>query len=142
VVIDGTLIPIDRVAADRPFYSGKHRKHAMDLQIISSPQSEIVWVSGPLPGAVRDLTAARSWGTICELAGAGLTCWPTRATPGLAATPTPPAGGRNKPAAQKAANSGHVKLRAAGERANAQLIPEGAGRVKEEGMSRFVMVSR
>jgi hypothetical protein len=27
LVIDGTLIPIDRVAADRPFYSGKHRKH-------------------------------------------------------------------------------------------------------------------
>src|SRR6266480_1100995 len=26
VVIDGTLIPIDRVAADRPFYSGKHRR--------------------------------------------------------------------------------------------------------------------
>jgi hypothetical protein len=25
VVLDGTLIPIDRVAADRPFYSGKHR---------------------------------------------------------------------------------------------------------------------
>jgi hypothetical protein len=72
VVIDGTLIPIDRVAADRPFYSGKHRKHAMDLQVISSPQSAIVWVSGPLPGAVRDLTAARSWGTICELAAAGL----------------------------------------------------------------------
>ncbi len=28
VVIDGTLIPIDRVAADRPFYSGKHRRHS------------------------------------------------------------------------------------------------------------------
>jgi EmrB/QacA subfamily drug resistance transporter len=27
VVIDGTLIPIDRVAADRPFYSGKHHRH-------------------------------------------------------------------------------------------------------------------
>jgi hypothetical protein len=26
VVPDGTLIPIDRVAADRPFYSGKHAK--------------------------------------------------------------------------------------------------------------------
>jgi hypothetical protein len=25
VVIDGTLIPIDRIAADRPFYSGKHK---------------------------------------------------------------------------------------------------------------------
>jgi hypothetical protein len=60
VVIDGTLIPIDRVAADRPFYSGKHRRHGMNLQVISSPQGEILWVSGPLPGAVHDLTAAGS----------------------------------------------------------------------------------
>ena len=30
VVIDGTLIPIDRVAAGRPFYSGKHRRHGMN----------------------------------------------------------------------------------------------------------------
>jgi hypothetical protein len=37
VVLDGTLIPIDRVAADRPFYSGKHRKHGMNLQVIASP---------------------------------------------------------------------------------------------------------
>lgn len=27
VVIDGTLIPIDRLAADRPSCSGKHRRH-------------------------------------------------------------------------------------------------------------------
>jgi hypothetical protein len=26
VIIDGTLIPIDRIAADRPFYSGKHKR--------------------------------------------------------------------------------------------------------------------
>ena len=51
-MIDGTLIPIDRVAADRPFYSGKHRKHGMNLQVIASPDGDIVWVSGPLPGAV------------------------------------------------------------------------------------------
>lgn len=29
VVVDGTLIAIDRVTADRPFYSGKHRGHGM-----------------------------------------------------------------------------------------------------------------
>ncbi len=29
VVLDGTLIPIDRVAADRPFYSGKHRRRVL-----------------------------------------------------------------------------------------------------------------
>ena len=64
LVIDGTLIPIDRVAAGRPFYSGKHRKHGMNLQVIASPDGDIVWVSGPLPGAVHDLTAARIWGIV------------------------------------------------------------------------------
>jgi hypothetical protein len=29
--VEETLIPVDRVAADRPFYSGKHRKHGMNL---------------------------------------------------------------------------------------------------------------
>jgi DDE superfamily endonuclease/Helix-turn-helix of DDE superfamily endonuclease len=72
VMIDGTLIPIDRVAADRPFYSGKHRRHGMNLQVISSPHGEILWVSGPLPGAVHDLTAARIWGIVRELEAAGL----------------------------------------------------------------------
>jgi hypothetical protein len=72
VVIDGTLIPTDRVAADRPFYSGKHRRHGMNLQVISAPGGEILWVSGPLPGAVHDLTAARIWGIIRQLAAAGL----------------------------------------------------------------------
>jgi hypothetical protein len=52
VVIDGTLIPIDRVAADRPFYSGKHHRRGMNLQVIATPDGDILWVSGPLPGAV------------------------------------------------------------------------------------------
>jgi DDE superfamily endonuclease/Helix-turn-helix of DDE superfamily endonuclease len=72
LVIDGTLIPIDRVAADRPFYSGKHRRHGMNLQVIATPSGDIVWVSGPLPGAVHDLTAARIWGILRELAACGL----------------------------------------------------------------------
>ena len=72
LVIDGTLIPIDRVAADRPFYSGKQHKHAMNPHVIASPDGEIVWVSGPPPGAVHDLTAARIWGIIHELAASGL----------------------------------------------------------------------
>jgi hypothetical protein len=64
VVIDGTLIPIDRVAAGRPSCSGKHRRHGMNLQVISSPVGDVLWVSGPLPGAVHDLTAARIWGIL------------------------------------------------------------------------------
>ena len=71
-MIDGTLIPIDRVAADRPFYSGKHRRHGMNLQVISAPDGEILWVSGALLGAVHDLTAARIWGILRELADPGV----------------------------------------------------------------------
>jgi hypothetical protein len=37
VVLDGTLIPVDRIAADRPFCSGKHKEHGMNLQVIVSP---------------------------------------------------------------------------------------------------------
>jgi DDE superfamily endonuclease len=62
VVLDGTLIPVDWVAADRLFYSGKHKKDGMNLQVIAGPDGEILWVSGPLPGAVHDLRAARIWG--------------------------------------------------------------------------------
>ena len=42
VIIDGTLILIDRVAADWPFYSGRHRRHGMILQVIASPDGDIV----------------------------------------------------------------------------------------------------
>src|SRR6201981_3246108 len=72
VVLDGTLIPVDRVAADRPFYSGKHKRHGMNLQVIASPDGDTVWVSGPLPGSVHDLTAARIWGIVRHLAASGL----------------------------------------------------------------------
>jgi hypothetical protein len=121
VVIDGTLIPIDRVTADRPFYSGKHRRHGMNLQVISSPAGQILWVSGSLPGATHDLTAARIWGIIRELADAGLIVLEDKAYIGAGEHVLTPYRGRNKPASQKAANSAHAKLRAPGERANAQL---------------------
>jgi hypothetical protein len=38
-VLDGTLIPT--AAADRPFYSGKHKKHGMNLQVIAAPRGDI-----------------------------------------------------------------------------------------------------
>lgn len=72
LVLDGTLIPIDHVAADRPFYSGKHKKHGVNLQVIASPDGTIVWVSVPLPGSVHDLKAARIWGLVRELAASGI----------------------------------------------------------------------
>ena len=121
MVIDGTLIPIDRVAADRPFYSGKHRRHGMNLQVISAPDGEILWVSGPLPGAVHDLTAARIWGILRELAAAGLITLADKGYHGAGGHVLTPYRRRNKPASQKEANRAHAQLRSPGERANTQL---------------------
>jgi hypothetical protein len=120
LVIDGTLISLVRVAANRPFYSGKHRNHGMNLQVIVSPSGDIVWVSGPLPGAVHDVTAARIRGIIQAPAACGLVPLAIRAYLGEDCIRTPYRG-RNKPASQKDANRAHARLRAPGEHANAQL---------------------
>ncbi len=121
LVIDGTVIPIDRVAADRPFYSGQHRRHGMNLQVIASPDGDIVWVSGPLPGAVHDLTAARIWDIVAQLAASGLVVLADKGYIGAGEHIRTPYKGRNKPVSQKDANRAHARLRSPGERANAQL---------------------
>ncbi len=120
VILDGTLIPIDRVAADRPFYSGKHRKHGMNLQVIASPGGDILWVSGALPGSAHDKKAEWVWGVLDELEAAGLV---TLADKGYRGSTWAKISyrGKNKPEPQKEANRAHAKLRAPGERANAQL---------------------
>jgi hypothetical protein len=120
VVVDGTLIPIDRVAKDRPFYSGKHKKHGMNLQVIASPDGELLWVSGALPGSVHDKRAEWIWGVIAELEKAGLVTLADKGYQGSAWAKTPYKG-KNKPESQKDANRAHARLRGPGERANAQL---------------------
>jgi len=120
VIIDGTLIPVDRVAADRPFYSGKHKRHGMNLQVIASPDGEILWVSGALPGSVHDKKAEWIWGVLDELERQGLVALADKGYQGSTWAKIPYKG-KNKPEPHKDANRAHAKLRAPGERANAQL---------------------
>lgn len=49
VILDGTLLPIDRIAAGRPYYLGKHRKHGMNVQVIADPLGRLLWASPALP---------------------------------------------------------------------------------------------
>lgn len=121
LVLDGTLIQIDRVAADRPYYSGKNRCHGMNIQILAAPDGTLVWTSGSLPGSVHDLKAARIWGIIRRLHAAGVVALADKAYIGAGEPVRVPYRGRGKPVGQKVANSAHAKLRAPGERANAQL---------------------
>jgi len=124
LVLDGTLVPIDRIAADRPFYSGKHRRHGMNLQTVSCPKGELLWISGDLPGSTHDTTAARIWQIPAALANAGLIAMADKGYQGLDPTGNyliTPYKGRDKPASEKDANRAHARLRGPGERTNAQL---------------------
>ena len=118
-VLDGTLIRMDRVAADRPFFSGKHRCHGMNLQVISGSAGQLLWVSGALPGSVHDMKAAWIWGIEPELAAAGSSRWPTRATraPSTRKSRT----GAGKTGIPKTSQPGPRETPRPGERANAQL---------------------
>ncbi|GAA2385921.1 hypothetical protein GCM10010404_48500 [Nonomuraea africana] len=86
LVLDGTLIHTDRIKADRPFYSGKHRVHGMNVQVIASPDGTILWTLGALPGKAHDLTAARVWGILRALERAGILT--TRAPKARSSRPT------------------------------------------------------
>jgi hypothetical protein len=124
VVIDGTLIPVDRIAADRPFYSGKHKRHGVNLQVIASPDGTILWVSGELPGSTHDTAAARIWNILAALEEAGLIALGDKGYHSYDETRErviTPYKGKNKPESLKDANRAHARLRGPGERANAQL---------------------
>ncbi|MPY30244.1 transposase [Streptomyces adustus] len=119
VILDGTLLPIDRIAADRPFYSGKHKKHGMNVQIITDPAGRLVWASPALPGAVHDIKAARTHGIIDALEEVGVECWADKGYRGAGGTIRLPHWGRweTLSAGQQAVNRSHARIRALVEQA-------------------------
>lgn len=123
VLLDGTLLPIDRVAADRPFYSGKHKKHGMNVQVLTDPSGRLLWASPALPGAVHDIRAAREHGIIDALTQADIPCWADKGYRGAGGTVRIPYWGRweTLSAGQQAVNRSHAKIRALVEQAMATL---------------------
>lgn len=124
-ILDGTLIPIDRVADQRPYYSGKHKRHGVNVQVIADCKGRLMWASPALPGAVHDLTAARTHGLIDALASANVMTFADKAYQGAGGSVrTPFKRRRHRPRLshrQKTVNRHHAKIRAVGERAVATL---------------------
>ncbi|MGC2997304.1 transposase family protein [Streptomyces sp. G35A] len=60
VLLDGTLAECDRVGDSRAGHSHKHRRHGVDVQVITGPTGGLPWISPALPGRTHDLTAART----------------------------------------------------------------------------------
>ncbi|GAA0450038.1 transposase family protein [Streptomyces olivaceiscleroticus] len=123
VILDGTLLPIDRIAADRPFHSGKHKKRGMNVQVIADPAGRLLWASPALPGSVHDIKAARTHGIIGALAGTGVECWADKGYRSATGTVRVPYWGRweTLTPGQRAVNCSHAKIRALVEQAMATL---------------------
>ncbi len=79
VLLDGTLVPIDRVGGQRRYYSGRHRRHGVNVQVLADPFGRLPWASPPTPGATHDVTAARAAGVIAALTSRNVETWADKA---------------------------------------------------------------
>src|SRR4051812_11833213 len=108
VTLDGPLIATDRCRTPHPetghdlWYSGKHRAHGGNVQVVGDPTGFPVAVSDVEPGSPHDLTAARVTGFLGALhAAAALLGLPALADKGYdgagAGVLTPTKGGNLHP---------------------------------------------
>jgi hypothetical protein len=81
-ILDGTLIPIDRLGGsqNRRYFSGKHQRHDVNAQVIADPRGRLMWVSPALPGSIHDLRAARAHRIIDALTRAAVATFAEKAT--------------------------------------------------------------
>ncbi|WP_432124557.1 transposase family protein [Streptomyces sp. C10-9-1] len=121
VILDGTLLPIDRIAADTPYYSGKHKRHGMNVQVLTDPFGRLLWASPALPGSTHDLTAARQHGIIETLTEAGLNGWADKAYQGAGGPVRVPFRGWRLKRWKRRHNTTHARIRCLGEQAMATL---------------------
>jgi DDE superfamily endonuclease/Helix-turn-helix of DDE superfamily endonuclease len=127
VIVDGVHVPTvtfgRKTAGQRAFYSGKHKRHGLNVQTVCSPDGELLWAAAPAPGATVDVTAARQAGIaeiltslIGVLADRGYLGWDKEVVTGRRKPR-----GKEMTAAQRAANRLQAQLRCVGERGNARL---------------------
>jgi hypothetical protein len=127
LIVDGVHVPTvtfgRKTGGQRAFYSGKHKRHGLNVQTVCSPDGELLWASAPLPGATVDITAARKAGIaamlvslIGVLADLGYVGWDDAVITGKRRPR-----GKEMPPAQRAANRLQAQLRSPGERGNSRL---------------------
>ena len=134
VIVDGTLIYTDRISVPGPtpgvdlWWSGKHKHHGGNIQVVSAPDGWPLWTSDVAPGREHDITAARADPELLAVVAA----WVADNRPGLADLGYEGETGiftipHKKPKTgpltidQQTFNAVHGALRCLGERANSLL---------------------
>lgn len=132
--LDGTVIRTDRVSTPGPttgvdlWWSGKHKHHGGNIQVLTAPDGFPLWVSPVRPGRQHDTSAARSHAGLLD----HLAAWASDGRKVLAdlgylgeahrlTVPTPTPKGRTLPIDTRSANLLHSCIRAIGERGNALI---------------------
>lgn len=126
VCLDGTLIQTSRssVKSDAGhdlWYSGKHRSHGGNIQVVTDPTGFPVWTSPVEPGSTHDITCARAHAlpALYPAAAAGIPTLADKGYTGAGIGIHVPLKGRNLAIDHKARNLLLTGLRAPAERANA-----------------------
>ena len=134
VITDGTLIHTDRIATPGPtagvdlWWSGKHKHHGGNIQVVSAPDGWPLWTSEVRPGREHDTTAARTDPDLI----ATITAWVTdghasladlgyEGEPDVFTVPHKKPKGGDLTTDQQTFNAVHGALRCLGERANSLL---------------------
>ena len=129
VCLDGTLVPTDRSAEKSPdtgydlWYSGKHKRHGANVQVLTDPTGYPVWVSPAEPGSTHDITAARTHvlPALYRAAAAGLPTLTDKGYTGAGIGTKIPHKGHDLHPDDQTYNHLITDLRAPAERANALL---------------------
>ena len=128
VSLDGTLIESTRSSARSEaghdlWYSGKHRRHGGNIQVLTDPSGYPVWTSPVEPGSVHDITAARAHAlpALYPAAAAGLPTLTDKGYVGAGIGIIVPHKGHNLDPSTRSRNLAISGLRAPAERANALL---------------------
>lgn len=128
VCLDGTLIPATRCSARSEaghdlWYSGKHKRHGGNIQVLTGPSGYPEWVSPVEPGSTHDLTAARNHAlpALYAAAAAGLPTLTDKGYIGAGIGIQVPTKGKNLHPDAQTRNQLLNALRAPAERANALL---------------------
>ncbi|MFD5514279.1 transposase family protein [Streptomyces sp. NPDC127051] len=124
MLLGGTLAECDRADDSRADYSGKHRRHGVNLQVITAPDGTLVWISPAHAGRVHDLTAARRHRITATCVRPGIPVLADRACQGadpIVAVPHRRKPGKNLTPKQTCANRAHSRLRWPAGRAIARI---------------------
>ena len=128
VCLDGTLIASTRSSARSQaghdvWYSGKHKRHGGNIQVLTGPNGYPEWVSDVEPGSTHDITAARKHAlpALYPVAAQGLKTLTDKGYTGAGIGIIVPTRGHNLAVDNRTRNAMISALRAPAERANALL---------------------